>query len=59
MRGPYATRVSAETALEIYLTELCVNEPANNSAEMLPTYSAEELRSNVTYAKHLFEDRWK
>jgi len=59
MQGPYATRISAETALEIYLAERCIEEPANDNSATLPTYSAEELSSNVTYAKHLFEDRWK
>ena len=61
MQGPYANRPSAQTALDIYLDELCISESANdnNKPTELPTYSAEELENNVAFAQHLFEDRWK
>lgn len=60
MHGPYATLSSAEVALEIYLSDLLLAESANDSSHQpLPSYSAEELSDNVTYAKHLFDGRWK
>lgn len=58
MQGPYSCRDSAEIALEIYLSELCLNELASGTEAKLPSYSAEELKNNVAFAKHLFTERW-